>query len=133
MTVADLMSTFPLVCLIIALVIGFLVAAAIGSNEVDDDELPTIADDTSRASAYFEKISQEFMTMRKKCGESTESPIFECFSKRLQKIHDAQIAKHSCSSAKFQVYEKAGKAALKLCVDTTAKPAKLPKATVVSR
>lgn len=83
------------------------------TNEVDPDELPTIANDTSGSPSYFEQIYQEFMTMKKKCGESTENLTFERFSKKLQKNQDALIAKRSCSSVKFQVYEKDGKAALK--------------------
>jgi hypothetical protein len=83
------------------------------SGPVDDDELPTIANDTSSSHSYFEQIYQEFMTMKKKCGESTENLTFERFSKKLQKNQDALIAKRSCSSVKFQVYEKDGKAALK--------------------
>ena len=82
-------------------------------SDVDPDELPTIANDTSGPSAYFEQIYQEFMTMKKKCGESTENLTFERFSKKLQKNQDALIAKRACSSVKFQVYEKDGKAALK--------------------
>lgn len=85
----------------------------LGSSDIDPDELPTIANDTAGPAAYFEQIYQEFMTMKKKCGESTENLTFERFSKKLQKNQDALIAKRSCTSVKFQVYEKDGKAALK--------------------
>ncbi len=85
----------------------------VSSPEVDPDEAPTIANDSAGSSGYFEQIFQEFMTMKKKCGESTENLTFERFSKKLQKNQDALIAKRSCSSVKFQVYEKDGKAALK--------------------
>jgi hypothetical protein len=80
---------------------------------VAPDELPTIANEDGGAGAYFEQIYQEFIDMKKKCGEPTENLTFERFAKKLQKNQDALIEKRSCSSVKFQVYEKDGKAALK--------------------
>lgn len=79
--------------------------------EVDPEDLLTVATDSP--SAYFEQIYEEFISMKKKCGEATENLTFERFAKKLQKNQDTLIEKRSCSSVKFQVYEKDGKAALK--------------------
>ncbi len=78
-----------------------------------DDEAPTIADDNAQPQNYFEQVYEEFIALKKSCGEPTENLTFERFAKKLRKNEDALIAKHSCSSVKFQVYEKDGKAALK--------------------
>tara|TARA_R110002073_G_scaffold123819_11_gene268003 strand:+ start:59509 stop:61269 length:1761 start_codon:yes stop_codon:yes gene_type:complete len=80
----------------------------------DDDELPTIADDGGiQPQNYFEQVYEEFIALKKSCGEPTENLTFERFAKKLRKNEDALIAKHACTSVKFQVYEKDGKAALK--------------------
>jgi len=79
----------------------------------DDDEAPTIADDSAQPQNYFEQVYEEFIALKKTCGEPTENLTFERFAKKLRKNEDALIAKHACKSVKFQVYEKDGKAALK--------------------
>ena len=79
-------------------------------EEAGGEELPTVVSDSAK---YFEQIYEEFIAMKQRCGESTDNLTFERFSKKLQKNKDALIEKRSCSSVKFQVYEKDGKAALK--------------------
>jgi hypothetical protein len=76
-------------------------------DTTEDSEPPT------NSEAYFERIYQDFLAMKEKCGESTENLTFEKFSKKLQTNRDALMKKRSCSAVKFQVYEKDGKAALK--------------------
>lgn len=77
------------------------------------DDAPTIADDGTQPVDYFQQVYEEFIALKKVCGEPTENLTFERFAKKLRKNEDALIAKHACKSVKFQVYEKDGKAALK--------------------
>jgi hypothetical protein len=79
----------------------------------DDDEAPTIADDSAQPQNYFEQVYEEFIALKKTCGEPTENLTFERCANKLRQNEDALIAKHACKSVKFQVYEKDGKAALK--------------------
>jgi hypothetical protein len=90
-----------------------------------DEEPTTVADPSTallEASAkpaveeepsYFRKVYDEFIALKKKCGESTTNLTFEKFSSKLEKNRAALIAKHGCKEVKFQVYIKDGKAALK--------------------
>ncbi len=78
-----------------------------------EHELQTIATDGANGATYFQEVYEQFIALKKKCGEPIESLSFERFAKKLQKNQEALIAKHGCQSVKFQVYEKDGKAALK--------------------
>jgi hypothetical protein len=62
---------------------------------------------------YFRTIYDDFIALKKKCGENVANLTFEKFSRKLRKNRDTLIAKHGCKSVKFQVYIKDGKAALK--------------------
>lgn len=61
----------------------------------------------------FRQVFEDFVALKKKCGESTSSLTLEKFSRKLKKNRDTLIAKHNCKTVRFQVYEKNGKAALK--------------------
>ena len=63
--------------------------------------------------AYFRQIYEEFIELKQKCGEPTDSLTFEKFVVKLTQNRDALIAKYQCRAVKFQVYVKDGKAALK--------------------
>jgi hypothetical protein len=69
--------------------------------------------DSDPEEAYFQEIYQDFVALKKRCGENTDSLTFEKFARKLRKNRDALITKHGCKSVKFQVYIKDGKAALK--------------------
>ena len=56
---------------------------------------------------------EEFIALKKKCGESVANLTLAKFSRKLEKNRAALIAKHGCNEVKFQVYIKDGKAALK--------------------
>ncbi len=55
----------------------------------------------------------EFVEMRKKCGEPTTGLSFEKFQVQLRKNKDQLVKQYACKRVKFTVYEKDGKAALK--------------------
>lgn len=63
--------------------------------------------------AEWKKVYEDFVQMKRKCGESTEGLTFEKFKGTLERNKAALVARHSCSFVKFSVYEKDGKAALK--------------------
>lgn len=55
----------------------------------------------------------EFVEMRKKCGEPTTGLSFEKFQVQLRKNKEQLVKQYACKRVKFTVYEKDGKAALK--------------------
>jgi len=63
--------------------------------------------------AYIQEVYQDFLALKRRCGESTDSLTIDKFARKLRKNRDALIEKHGCKSVKFQVYIKDGKAALK--------------------
>ena len=63
--------------------------------------------------AYFRKVHEDFVSLKKKLGEPVEGLTFERFEITLKKNRDALVARYGCKSVKFNVYEKDGKASLK--------------------
>lgn len=58
-------------------------------------------------------VYEEFLAMKKQCGENTAGLTFEKFKGTLEKNRAALVSKHACKRVKFTVYAKEGKAALK--------------------
>jgi hypothetical protein len=73
-------------------------------------EKPGRADDLDE---YFRKVYQDFLDLKRRCGEPTENVTFEKFVAKLRDNRDQLIRKLGCKSVRFQVYIKDGKAALK--------------------
>ncbi|ACY14451.1 MXAN_5187 family protein [Haliangium ochraceum] len=65
-------------------------------------------------------LYEEFLALKRQCGEPTANLTYEKFAGKLRASRDALIAKHNCRDVKFQVYIRDGAAALK------AKPVGLP-------
>ncbi|MEO7327230.1 MAG: MXAN_5187 family protein, partial [Minicystis sp.] len=61
----------------------------------------------------WRKVYEEFLGLKRQCGEPTATLTFEKFKGTLQRNKDALVARHNCSRVKFTVYVKEGKAALK--------------------
>jgi hypothetical protein len=90
-----------------------------------DFDAPTRVADPSRAlleqsadggqsqEASFQRVFDDFLTLKKKCGESTANLTFDKFTSKLKKNRQALMSKHGCKEVKFQVYIKDGRAALK--------------------
>jgi hypothetical protein len=78
------------------------VARAGGASPAEVDDGP-----------QYRAIFDEFVALKRRCGESTDNLTFDRFLTKLRSNRDALIAKHRCRSVKFQVYVKDGKAALK--------------------
>ena len=63
--------------------------------------------------AHFQQIFEEYLALRAKCGESTTSVPADKFFAKLHSNRDQLIAKYGCRTARFSVYVKDGKAAIK--------------------
>jgi hypothetical protein len=63
--------------------------------------------------AEWRNVYEEFLSVKKQCGEPTASLTFEKFKGTLQRNKDALVSRHNCSRVRFTVYVKDGKAALK--------------------
>jgi hypothetical protein len=63
--------------------------------------------------AQYRPIFDEFVALKRRCGESIDNLTYERFLAKLRANRDALITKHGCRTVKFQVYVKDGKAALK--------------------
>jgi hypothetical protein len=72
------------------------------SNEGDFDE-----------DAHFKEVYDQYLVVRKECGESIEQLTLEKFLVTLRKNRDQIISKHGAAGVRFAVYVKEGKAALK--------------------
>jgi hypothetical protein len=79
------------------------------SAEAHGEEEDTLVRDEET----FRTVFDEFIALKKKCGEPTNSLTYEKFSAKLKKNREALIAKHGCEEVRFQVYIKDGRAALK--------------------
>jgi hypothetical protein len=95
-----------------------------GKRSMEDDILGAIEDPSDATSvgaepgspaeeAYFHTVFDQFVDMKKKCGESITGLTFAKFSEKLRKNRDDLMSKTVCKQVKFTVYVKDGKAALK--------------------
>ena len=77
--------------------------------------LPAVPDDPAEFDemADWRKVYEEFLQLKKQCGEDTSTLTFEKFKGTLQRNKDALVQRHGGTRVKFTVYEKEGKAALK--------------------
>lgn len=87
--------------------------ASAAAVEDDDEDGATVVVDNSE-DAHFHEVFQEYVRVRQECGESTSELTFERFIVTLRKNRDQILAQRpEARGVRFQVYVKAGKAALK--------------------
>jgi hypothetical protein len=63
--------------------------------------------------AEWQRVYQDFVAAKQKCGESIEGFTYEKFEQTLRKNEAALVQRHGAQRVKFSVYVKEGKAALK--------------------
>ncbi|MEO7096847.1 MAG: MXAN_5187 C-terminal domain-containing protein, partial [Polyangiales bacterium] len=62
---------------------------------------------------YFREVFDQFVALKKSCGEPTAGLTYAKFAEKLVKNRDDLMAKTNCKEVRFTVYVKDGKAALK--------------------
>lgn len=85
-------------------------------DEPSDVATPPIAASSPAAKAeedYFREIFEQFLELKKKCGEPTSGLTFAKFGEKLRKNRSDLMSKTGCTEVRFTVYVKDGKAALK--------------------
>lgn len=95
-------------------------ASAPGMMLSDDDiapgsvpPAPNAANNPTNELADWQLVYEDFLRVKKQCGEATEGLTFDRFKGTLQRNKAALVSRHSCSGVKFTVYVKDGKAALR--------------------
>jgi hypothetical protein len=61
----------------------------------------------------WRQVFEDFVALKKQCGESTDGFTYEKFEQTLKKNRDTLVTRHGAKRVKFSVYVKDGKAALK--------------------
>ncbi len=84
-----------------------------GLHDLLTSEEPVPAVGSTEEEASFRAVFQEFVELKKRCGEPTAGLTYPKFSEKLKKNRDDLMAKPGCVGVKFSVYVKDGKAALK--------------------
>jgi hypothetical protein len=81
---------------------------------LEDDILgdPSPAAD-SAVDPYFKQVYDQFLSVKKTCGEPTSGLTYQKFAEKLVKNRDDLMMKTGCKEVRFTVYVKDGKAALK--------------------
>ncbi len=84
-----------------------------GLHELLTAEEPVPDVGSAEEEASFRAVFNEFVELKKRCGEPTAGLTYPKFSDKLRKNRDDLMAKPGCVGVKFSVYVKDGKAALK--------------------
>jgi hypothetical protein len=93
-------------------------AALMGGEDGDtneNDEATRIVpfDESEEEAAHFAHVYDEFVQVKKQCGESMAGMSIDKFLVKLRDNKNALVSKHACRTVRFSVYVKDGKAALK--------------------
>ena len=62
---------------------------------------------------HIREVFAEYIATRRACGESTANLGIDKFRKKLEENRNALVARYQCRTARFSVYIKEGKAAIK--------------------
>jgi hypothetical protein len=84
-------------------------------SQPDESGPTTIAPmhSTNTEETYFREVFEQFVELKRKCGEPTTGLTYAKFGEKLRKNRDELMAKTGCTQVRFTVYVKDGKAALK--------------------
>ena len=70
-------------------------------------------DEENEEEAHFLHIFDDFVALKRSCGEPTAGLTRDKFLQKLRDNKASLVAKHNCRTVRFSVYVKDGKAALK--------------------
>jgi hypothetical protein len=79
-------------------------------------EILTSLDATATSDPYddmCQNVFQQFRNTRQECGEDLSRLTFERFKKKLDKNRITILERYKCKDVRFEVYVKAGKAAIR--------------------
>jgi len=79
----------------------------------DEPEQPEQPPEDEELKTYFEQVYNQFVAVKRQCGENTDNLTLDRFENKLRQNQDNLIERYKCKSVKFQVYIKDGKAAIK--------------------
>lgn len=86
-------------------------------DSLDDDILGGAGDKKAEPAqdmeSHFKQVFEQFVSVKKSCGEPTSGLTYPKFAEKLVKNRDDLMAKTGCKEVRFTVYVKDGKAALK--------------------
>lgn len=77
------------------------------------DVLSSVGSAAAEPMAEWNKVYEDFLRLKRECGEATDGLTFDKFQQTLRKNRDALIQRHGCKHVKFSVYVKEGRASLK--------------------
>ena len=86
---------------VVASISADLMQASMGGGDYDPD------------AAHFREIYDQFLATRRECGEGIDDLTYDRFLVKLKRNREQLVSKYGCRTVRFQVYVKAGKAALK--------------------
>ena len=86
-----------------------------GITAIEDVLAPGVAEsgEISLVDDSFRVLFEEFVALKRQCGESTANVTYGKFAGKMRASRDSLMAKHGCDEVKFQVYVREGKAAVK--------------------
>lgn len=86
-----------------------------GITAIEDVLAPGAAEsgEISLVDDSFRTLFEEFIALKRECGESTASLSYEKFASKMRASRDSLMAKHGCEEVRFQLYVRDGHAAVK--------------------
>jgi hypothetical protein len=86
-----------------------------GITAIEDVLAPgaTESGEISLVDDSFRALFEEFVALKRRCGESTAGVVYEKFASKMRASRDSLMAKHGCDEVRFHVYVRDGKAAVK--------------------
>jgi hypothetical protein len=83
------------------------------TSQLPSEENQTAARTSDPEEAHIREVFMEYVAVRRQCGEPTSSLTLDKFRTKLETNRQQLIAKYNCKTARFSVYVKDGKAAIK--------------------
>jgi hypothetical protein len=86
-----------------------------GITAIEDVLAPGAAEsgEISLVDDSFRTLFEEFIALKRECGESTASLSYEKFASKMRASRASLMAKHGCEEVRFQLYVRDGHAAVK--------------------
>jgi hypothetical protein len=83
------------------------------TSQLPSEEKTRTVDNLDPEEAHIREVFADYVSARRQTGESTSSLTLDKFRSKLEANRQQLISKYSCRTARFSVYIKDGKAAIK--------------------